>query len=72
MIDNELSEEWDEETWYDNFLIQKRYYENSKEAYDNCNKHNQELYDDVMYHYFQMKDCAEHLETFGVIVELPE
>ena len=68
----EWDKEWDEDTWYDNFLSQKCYYENAKEAYDKCTEHDQQLYDDMMYHYFQMKDCAEHLETFDTVVELPE
>lgn len=67
-----MAEKWDEDTWYNNFLFQKCFYENGKEAYDKCTEHNQQLYDDMMYHYFQMVDCAEHLKKFGTVVELPE
>ena len=61
--------EWDEDTWYNNFLTQKCYYENAKEAYDKCTEHNQQLYDDMMYHYFQMTDCAEHLKRMKQVTK---
>ena len=67
-----MTEEWDEDTWYDNFLFQKCYYENAKEAYDKCTEHNEWLHDEMMYHYCQMIDCAEQLKKFGTVVELPE
>ena len=53
-------------------FFQKCFYEKGKEAYNKCTEHNQQLYDDMMYHYFQMIDCAEHLKKFGTVVELPE
>lgn len=67
-----MAEKWDEDTQYNNFLFQKCFYEKGKEAYNKCTEHNQQLYDDMMYHYFQMIDCAEHLKKFGTVVELPE
>ena len=67
-----MTQEWDEDTWYNNFLSQKCCYENAREAYNNFTAHNQEMYDNMIYHYFQMIDCAEQLKKFGTVVELPE
>lgn len=60
-----MAEKWDEDIWYNNFLFFRNvFYESGKEAYDKCTEHNQQLYDDMMYHYFQMVDCAEHLKVW--------